>query len=192
MRNRNIAKYLKPCVGGQTKEMKSHNASELHRTTFHRELGGGGEKGVWIKNEMSQSNRLGTLFLNCFKQTSWHLLELSKIVCLGPYELTMVKIYELVTCYSTKVAGLLTHTCIKIMWHVCKSAMIDGNKWTHFYIVSITILLTSKYATNEYSSLRIIHKIYAAGQNKIYAYSIYIYIYKWTQVKLDFLVLRMC
>ena len=42
MRNRNIAKYLKPCVGGQTKEMKSHNASELNRTTFHRELGGGG------------------------------------------------------------------------------------------------------------------------------------------------------
>ena len=71
MRNRNIAKYLKPCVGGQTKEMKSHNASELNRTTFHRELGGGGgEKGVGLKNEMSQSNRLGTLFLNCFKQTS--------------------------------------------------------------------------------------------------------------------------
>ena len=53
--------------------------------------GGGEEEGVWIKNEMSQSNQLGTLFLNCFKQTSWHLLELSKIVCLGPYELTMVK-----------------------------------------------------------------------------------------------------
>ena len=46
MRNRNIAKYLKPCVGGQTKEMKSHNASELNRTTFHRELGGGGEGSV--------------------------------------------------------------------------------------------------------------------------------------------------
>ena len=42
MRNRNIAKYLKPCVGGQTKEMKSHNDSELHRTTFHREVWGGG------------------------------------------------------------------------------------------------------------------------------------------------------
>lgn len=72
MRNRNIAKYLKPCVGGQTKEMKSHNDSELHRTTFHREVWGGGgeEEGVWIKNEMSQSNWLGTLFLNCFKQTS--------------------------------------------------------------------------------------------------------------------------
>ena len=65
-----LAKYLKPCVGGQTKEMKSHNDSELHRTTFHREVWGGEEEGVWIKNEMSQSNRLGTLFLNCFKQTS--------------------------------------------------------------------------------------------------------------------------
>ena len=61
MRNRNNAKYLKPCVGGQTKEMKSHNASELHRTTFHREVCGGG-------GEVSQSNRLGILFLNCFKQ----------------------------------------------------------------------------------------------------------------------------
>ena len=45
MRNRNIAKYLKPCVGGQTKEMKSHNDSELHRTTFHREVWGGGGGG---------------------------------------------------------------------------------------------------------------------------------------------------
>ena len=74
MRNCNIAKYLKPCVGGQTKEVKTHNASELHRTTFHREVcvcgGGGGSVEVWIKNEMSQSNRLGTLFLNCFEQTS--------------------------------------------------------------------------------------------------------------------------
>ena len=52
--------------------------------------GGEEEEGVWIKNEMSQSNQLGTLFLNCFKQTSCHLLELSKIVCLGPYELTML------------------------------------------------------------------------------------------------------
>ena len=68
MRNHNIAKYLKPCVGGQTKEMKSHNASELHWTTFHREVWRGG--GVWIKNGMSQSNRLGTLFLSCCKQTS--------------------------------------------------------------------------------------------------------------------------
>ena len=45
MRNRNIAKYPKPCVGGQTKEMKSHNASELHWTTFHREVWGGGGGG---------------------------------------------------------------------------------------------------------------------------------------------------
>ena len=74
------------------------------------------------------------------------------------------------------MAGLLTHICIKTMWHVCKSAMIDGNKWTHFYIVSITILLTSKYATNEYSSLRIIHKIYAVGQKK-FMHTVYIYIY---------------
>ena len=52
MRNRNIAKYLKPCVGGQTKEMKSHNASELHRTTFHREVwgeGGGGRRECGLK-----------------------------------------------------------------------------------------------------------------------------------------------
>ena len=38
-------------------------------------------------------------------------------------------------------------------------------------------LLTSKYAANEYSSLRTIHKIYAVGKNNIYAYSIYIYIH---------------
>ena len=50
MRNRNIAKYLKPCVGGQTKEMKSHNASELHWTTFHREVwGGGGRRECGLK-----------------------------------------------------------------------------------------------------------------------------------------------
>ena len=47
MRNCNIAKYLKPCVGGQTKEMKSHNASELHRTTLRREVWGvGGRESV--------------------------------------------------------------------------------------------------------------------------------------------------
>ena len=44
MRNCNITKYLKPCVGGQTKEVKTHNASELHRTTFHREVCVGGRE----------------------------------------------------------------------------------------------------------------------------------------------------
>ena len=47
-------------------------------------------EGVWIKNEMFQSNRLYYV-VSCFKQRSRHLLELSKIVFLSPNELTVVK-----------------------------------------------------------------------------------------------------
>ena len=107
---------------------------------------GGGSMEVWIKNEMSQSNRLSILFLNCFEQTSWRLLEVSKMVCLSPYEVDHGKMNESyllfyksgwtfnIYMYKIFKTILLCDTYVNLQW------LMGTYMWTHFYIVSITFI----------------------------------------------------
>ena len=71
---------------GQTKEMKSHNASELHRTTYHREVyGGGGGEGS-VDKKMKCPNPTGQVL--CFFIVFNRRVD---VYLNFPCELTMVK-----------------------------------------------------------------------------------------------------